>query len=112
MKLRFTLRAHLVSATSLLFLTIIPIWSEPFFKLLLILLCIVSAKTAYKIRTHENLKLHLIPLIAIALLYNPVFPVDLARIIWIPINVGIGVYFILLIQKSKSLEKNRANETK
>jgi len=91
------LRTFVIVATVALFLAVIPVWPYGFYTLLRLLVCGVSAYFAYKIKDLEGLKTHKVPLIVIAILFNPLIPVHLVRTIWLPIDVGVGIYFIVLI---------------
>ena len=93
------LRTILLVAACTLFLAIIPIWPYVFYTLLRLFVCGFIAYVAYKIRNEERLKPHKIPLIIMAVLFNPLFPIYLVRLIWFPIDVGIGIYLLNLRSK-------------
>jgi hypothetical protein len=96
-----TLRTMLIVATVSLFLAIIPIWPYGFYTFLRFLVCGVSAYFAYKISHNEKFIKHRVPLIVIAVLFNPLFPVYLFRLMWVLIDLGVGIYFLLLLRKFK-----------
>jgi len=98
-----TSRTLLIVASVALFIAIIPVWPYGYYTFLRLLVCGVAAYLAYA--THKNMDIlssHKVSLIIIAVLFNPLIPVYLVREIWIPIDIGIGIYFIVLINKLKA----------
>ncbi len=96
-----TLQTFLVVATVVLFIAVIPIWPYGFYTMLRLLVCGVTAYVAYKSKQIKSLEAHKVPLIIIAVLFNPLIPVYLVRTIWLPIDIGIGIYLIFLARKLK-----------
>jgi len=96
-----TIHSLLIVATVTLFIAIIPIWPYGFYTLLRLLVCGISGYAAYKSKQIKSLEAHKVSLIIIAVLFNPLFPVYLVRTIWTPIDIGISIYFIVLIKKLK-----------
>ncbi len=82
-----------------LFLAIIPIWPFGFYTLLRLLVCGIAVYVAIKVGRDESLRKHKIPLIIIAALFNPLFPVYFVRLVWFPIDIGIGIYLLNLRNK-------------
>ncbi len=96
------LHSWLLVVAVVLFVAIIPIWPYGFYTLLRLLVCGITAFIAYKI--HKNfpeLGAHKIALVIIAVLFNPLFPVYLVRFIWMPVDIGIGIYLLALRKKIK-----------
>lgn len=94
-----SLKNWLLIAASTLFLAIVPIWPYGFYTLLRLLVCGIAIFVAYQIRTDQILKTRTAPLIIIAVLFNPLFPIYFIRLIWMPIDIGIGIYLLMLRNK-------------
>jgi len=90
------LKKWLKVAYIILILAVVPVWPYGFYTLLRLLICGLSAYAAYRFSKHKDLMKHKIPLIVIAALFNPFFPVYLFRIYWIPIDLGCAYYFYYL----------------
>ncbi len=90
------LKKLLMVAAVILFMAIIPFWPYGFYTLLRLVVCAIAGYSAFKIGHNENLKKHKVPLILIAILFNPLFPVYFVRLIWFPIDICIGIYLLTL----------------
>jgi len=91
----------LLIAAVVLFVAVIPVWPYGYYTFMRFLVCCVSAYVAFKLNNIKRLKLHVVPLVAIAMLFNPLIPVHLSRNIWLPIDIGTGLYFIALVISMK-----------
>ena len=96
-----SLRIWLMVAACVLFLAVIPIWPYGLYTLLRFLVCGTTAYAAFKSGEVESLKSHKIPLIIMVVLYNPLVPVHLVRLIWLPIDIVVGLYLLILRSKIK-----------
>ncbi len=100
------LRTFLIIAIASLFLAIIPVWPYRYYILLRLVVCGTVSYLAYRIykeKELEQLKANVTPLIIVAVLFNPIIPVYLIRLIWLPIDIGIGLYLFVILNKLKSL---------
>lgn len=104
-----TIRSLLIGATAALFLAVLPIWPYGFYTLLRLLVCGVCFYLVYKIKFLPTFLPHKVPLIIIAVLFNPLIPVYLVRTIWFPVDIGIGIYLIILIKKLGTLISEKEN---
>src|SRR5690348_5186534 len=92
-----TIRCLLIIAATSLLIAVIPIWPYGFYTLLRILTCSVTAYSACLIhKNHSELRKHEAFLILIAIIFNPIIPVYLIRVVWIPIDAAVGVYLLIL----------------
>jgi len=64
-----------------------------------LVVCGAAGYAAYMLKKNADHSKHFIPLVIVALLFNPLLPVYLPRLIWLPINLGGAVYFLLLSKK-------------
>lgn len=95
------LAALLLIAAIALFLALLPIWPYGYFTLLRVLICGVSVYGFLLSKDFSFLKKHMIAFIVIAVLFNPLVPIHLSRAIWVPIDLGVAIYFIMLIKRLK-----------
>jgi len=93
------LKILLLIAGLMLCLAVIPAWPYGFYSLLRLIVCGVAAYTAFKFKNNSSMSAHFIPLLVLAVLFNPLMPVHLTRILWIPIDLGVAVYFLTLSKK-------------
>lgn len=94
-----TLKTLLKIAILALFLAVLPIWPYGFYTLLRLVVCGVCIYFVVELKNLPSLQSHKVALIVIAILFNPLIPVYLVRTLWIPIDIGIGVYLIVLAKK-------------
>lgn len=93
------LRVFLLIAGLMLCLAVIPMWPYGYYTLLKLIVCSVAAFAAYKFKNNPSLSGHFIPLVIMAILFNPLVPVQLNRIIWLPIDLIGAIYFLMLSKK-------------
>jgi predicted membrane protein len=98
------LKTLLMVAAFTLLLGVIPIWPYGFYTLLRLIVCGSTGYVAYKEKRHR------VALIIIAILFNPIVPVYLIRAIWIPIDLCVGIYLLILSKKFSGI-KGEENET-
>jgi hypothetical protein len=91
----------LLSALAL-FLAVIPIWPYGFYMLLRFFICGVAIYGVYSSRQNEFLDKHKIPLMGLAVLFNPLIPIHFDRNAWALINLITGSYLIVLSLKIKN----------
>ena len=79
----------------LLFIAVIPIIPYPFYLLLRLIVSIACLYTYFKTKHIYYRKPWTRPaLLYIGILFNPIFPVHLIRIIWIPVDIVCGIFLI------------------
>ncbi len=89
-----TLDLALVVVAGALFAAILPLWPYGFYVLLRLA---VTAMAIYALVAGPALSSpHRVALALIALLFNPLIPVHLPRIVWLPINLAAGAYLLAL----------------
>lgn len=93
------LKIALLIAGLMLCFAVIPMWPYGYYTLLRLVVCGVSVYAAYKVKMHPSLSNHFIPLVIMAVLFNPLIPVYLSRLIWLPIDLAGAVYFLVLSKK-------------
>ncbi len=98
-----TLKTLLKIAVAALFLAVLPIWPYGYYTLLRLVVCGVCIFFVVKIKNLPALKSHKAALIVVGILFNPLIPVYLVRTIWLPIDIGTGIYLIILVQKLGAL---------
>jgi len=93
------LKLALLVAGLMLCFAVIPILPYGYYTLLRLIVCGTAAYGAFKLKNNASLNRHFIPLLIAAILFNPLIPVPLTRLIWMPINLGGAVYFLMLAKK-------------
>lgn len=93
------LKIALLIAALMLCLAVIPVWPYGYYMLLRIIVCGAAVYAGIVLRSRDSLKVHFIPLMILAGLFNPLIPINLARVIWLPIDLGVAVYFLTLSKK-------------
>ncbi len=78
----------------LLCLGVIPMWTYGYFIWLRLIVCGVAAYAAVRFKNNSALSGHFIPLVGLAILFNPIVPVPLTRVFWLPIDLFVAVYFL------------------
>lgn len=96
---RKTLKILLLCAGLMLCLAVVPILPYGYYMLLRLVVCGVSGYAAYSLNRDAALNRHLVPLVILAVLFNPVLPVHLSQLFWLPIDLGTAVYFLQLSKK-------------
>ena len=93
------LKITLLIAGLMLCLAVIPMLPCGYYTLLRLVVCCVAAYVAYMLKKNERLSGHFIPLIMLVILFNPLIPIHLDRVFWLPIDLGVAVYFLTLSKK-------------
>lgn len=96
------LRQLLFVAAVSMFLAVLPIGVAGFYVFLRLLVFGVLIYAIYRVKDNAVLKSHTVPMILIAIIFNPFIPIYLYnKLLWAPLNIGGGVYFLLLMKKFK-----------
>ncbi|MDA1034652.1 MAG: hypothetical protein O2959_03755 [Proteobacteria bacterium] len=83
-------------AYSASFLLLLAIWPMPEGYYTFLRFALVVITLALIIQLHsKKISRHLLILIAIALLFNPIFPFHFSRGLWIAVDVIVAIYFAL-----------------
>lgn len=93
------LKIALLTAGLILGLAVIPMWPYGYYTFLRLVICGVAVYGAYFFKKHSMLDNHFVPLVLIAIFFNPLVPVHLSRELWLPIDLAGAVYFIVLSKK-------------
>ncbi len=93
------LKVALLVAGLMLCVAAIPILPYSYYTLLRWIVFGVAAYAAIKFRNNPSLNGHFIPLVLLAILFNPLMPVFLTRLLWLPIDLGSAVYFLVISKK-------------
>jgi len=93
------LKIALLVAALLLCVAAILVIPYGFYPFLRLVVCMVAGAAAFMLRGHATLSKHFIPLLVVALLFNPAVPFLLSRPIWVFIDIGIAVYFLTISKK-------------
>ena len=93
------LKVLLLLSGLMLCLAVIPAWPYGYYALLRLVICGVAGYAAYTFKNNSLLNGHVIPLVIIAILFNPIVPVSLDSMLWLPIDLGAAVYFLQLSKK-------------
>jgi hypothetical protein len=101
-----TLRSLTLVAAWGLCLAILPIWPYGYYMLLRLIMCGATAYCAWTLPEIPPLRSQRVPLILVAFLFNPVLPVHLIRLIWLPIDMTCAVYLFVLSRKLKQCPSN------
>jgi hypothetical protein len=90
------LRVALWVAIGALLLAILPIWPYGFHTLLRLGISTVGIYGIYVLR--DTGPKNAIPLACITLLFNPVIPVYLSKLLWVPIDLAVAFFFWHIIK--------------
>jgi len=93
------LKVLLLVAALMLCLAVIPMWPCGYYTFLRLTVCGVAAYAAFKLKSNSSLSGHFIPLVLVAILFNPLIPVHMGRQMWLPVDLGGAVYFLMLSKK-------------
>jgi hypothetical protein len=83
----------------MLCLAVVPVWPYGFYLLLRLVVCASCGYAAYFLRQDPVLSVHFIPLVFLAVLFNPILPVHLGSLLWLLIDLGTAVYFLSIAKK-------------
>ena len=105
---RENLRTALWVAIALLVAAVIPVWPYGLYTLLRLAVTGVALFALYVLGTGEPKQT--IGLAGVALLFNPVIPVELSRTLWFPINLGVAYWFWTIIDKEQADEASKSKD--
>jgi flagellar biosynthesis component FlhA len=94
-----SLKVSLLVAALMLCIAVIPALPHVYFTLLRFVVCGAAAYAAVKLKSSPSLGGHFIPLLIVAVLFNPLRPVFLTPLIWLVLDLGVAVYFLKLSKK-------------
>lgn len=97
-ELKYIKVALLISGL-MLCLAVVPVWPYGYYSLLRLTVCGSCAYAAYFFRKDAARQKHFIPLVFLAIVFNPLSPVYLERIYWLAIDLGAAIYFLSLAKK-------------
>lgn len=90
----------LLTAGLFLCLAVIPVWPYLYYIVLRTIVCTAAVYTAVLLKKERpEFNGHFTALIVIAILFNPLIPAHLGKIIWLPLSLGTAVYFLNLSKK-------------
>ena len=75
-----------------------PIWPYGYYVLLRFVVCAVSIYAIYVRRDSKSE--YVVALVGITLLFNPVIPVYLTKLLWVLINLGVAYFFWHLVSET------------
>jgi hypothetical protein len=93
------LKILLLIAGLMLCLGVFPTWPHGFYILLRFIVCGAAVYVGIALRSHASLNAHFIPLMILGALFNPLIPINLTRLVGLPIDLGVAVYFLFLSKK-------------
>ncbi len=93
------LKLALLISGLLLCFAVLPVWSYGYYVLVRLIVFGSSVYVAIHFKNDSQKKGHFISLVCLAILFNPVAPVYLTRAIWLFIDLGVAVYFLMLSKK-------------
>jgi len=93
------LKILLLVAGLMLCLAVLPMWPYGYHILLRLVVCGVALYVGIALKNHASLRSHFIPFMLLAVLFNPLIPIKLIQWLWLPIDLGVAVYFLTLSKK-------------
>jgi Family of unknown function (DUF6804) len=97
---RENLRLALWVAIAALVAAVVPIWPYGLYTLLRLLVTGVALFALYVLGTRDPKRT--VGLVVVALLFNPLVPVHLSRLAWLPVDLGVAYWFWRIIDGSLS----------
>jgi len=95
------LRISLWVGIAVVLAAVLPFWPAGFFTLVRLVVC---ALCIYVIVASRGLDTpYTVALGFIALLFNPVIPVHLNKLLWVPIDLGVAYFFWRILEKGASV---------
>ena len=94
-----TLKALLLVAGLMLCLAVLPMWPYGYYTVLRLVVFGVAIYVGVALKDHTFLSRHFPLLMLLAVLFNPLIPIYLTKVIWLPVNLGVAVYFLTLSKK-------------
>lgn len=93
------LKILLLVSALMLCIAVFPALPYGYYMLLRVIVCGAAAYAAFKLKNNPSLGGNFIPLIIVAVLFNPFMPVILTRLIWLVIDLVGAIYFLALSKK-------------
>ncbi len=93
------LKVLLLVAALMMCVAVIPNLPQVFFFLLRWVVFGAAAYAAYKLRPDPKFSRHFIPLVIVAVLFNPFLPTIPPPLFWLLLDLGGAVYFLQLSKK-------------
>lgn len=93
------LKVLLLAAALMLCIAVIPTLPYGYYTLLRFIVCGAAVYGAFRLKDSSSLSGHFIPLLILAVLFNPLIPVYLTRLIWLIIYLFGAAYFLTLSKK-------------
>jgi hypothetical protein len=100
---RDSLRLALFVAIAALVAAVIPVWPYGLYTLLRLVVTGVALFAIYVLGTGDPKRT--IGLVAVALLFNPIIPIHLSRLVWFPIDLGVAFWFWRIIDSEVSTRR-------
>ena len=97
------LKVSRLVAGLMLCLAVLPVWPYAYYLLLRVVVFGVCVFAAIGFKDDPVIGRHFIPVMVLAILFNPVVLVALPNTILLFLNLGVAVYFLSLSKKSKNL---------
>lgn len=92
-------RIFLLAAGLFLCFGTLPVWPYGYYLFLRLVVCGAAGYAAWILRSRPGGETRFVILVMIALLFNPVFPVFLPRLLWLIMDLGTALYFLHLSKK-------------
>jgi len=96
-----TLKPFIIMSIIMLLLAILPIWPYGYYMLLRLVVCGTAVYIAYNVKM-INKQGWMWTMVFIALLFNPLIPIHLDKVMWSFIDLIVAVAFITLVFKMKA----------
>ncbi len=93
------LKILLLVSALMLCLAVIPVWPYGYYVFLRFMVCGSLAYAVYRLKDNPAFNRHVIALVVLAVLFNPVIPVHLDRMLWVWIDLACAVYLLQLSKK-------------
>jgi len=93
---RENLRLGLWVAIAALVVAVVPIWPYGLYTLVRLVVSSVASFAIYVLGTSDSKRT--VALVVVALLFNPIAPVHLSRLAWLPIDLGVAFSFWRIIE--------------
>jgi len=94
-----SLKVGLLVAGLMLCIAVIPTLPPGFYALVRWVVCAAAATVAFKLKDNPSLSGHFLPLLIVAVIFNPLVPVALTPLLWLVLDLAGAVYFLTLSKK-------------
>jgi len=93
------LKVSLLVTALMLCFAVIPGLPSAYFVVLRGVVFGTAAYAAFRLKDHDVLSLHFLPLVLLAILFNPLIPFSLTPLLWLIISLAGAVYCLNLSKK-------------